>query len=118
MQFPALKTGAVMQYPVRTLLAQNTTVLRFLDGDEQSYLEQPAPLRRWVVALNLIDDTEAAAIEDFFASAEGRLGSFSFTDPSDGATYDNCSIDDDSLELRWSEEGRIAATLTIRQNRG
>ena len=69
-----------------------------------------------VVQLDLMDDTEARSLEDFFASGEGRLGSFLFTDPWDGHVYDNCSVAADELALVTAGEMRGSTKLTVVRN--
>ena len=58
--FPALKTGAVAQYPSDRTRRYSTQVLRFLDGSEQRFAGFGAPLKRWLIRLELLDDTELA----------------------------------------------------------
>src|ERR1039457_3037632 len=78
--FPTLKTGAVMQYPAKRTLQFNTDAIRFLDGTEQRFRDNPSVLHRWTIQLDLLDESELAALDQFFISNQGRFGSFSFTD--------------------------------------
>ncbi|MFN3324146.1 MAG: DUF2460 domain-containing protein [Bryobacteraceae bacterium] len=116
MNFPTLKSGAIMQYPAERAVAFATRTLRFLDGNEQRYLLAPAR-RQWLVRLDLLDEDEANAIEEFFLAMQGRGGSFAFTDPWDGTEYPNCSLADDDIEVRTTglDRGRLA--IMIRENR-
>jgi hypothetical protein len=115
--FPTLKTGAVMQYPAtKSLRFQNQTV-RFLDGNEQRYRDGAGPLHQWVIQLNELDESEIAAVEQFFEGAQGRLGSFAFTDPWDGTQYANCSLASDGLALSVVAEMRGRTSLTVIENR-
>src|SRR3954447_16465632 len=87
--FPQLKTGAVAQYPmVRRSQFRNQTV-RFVDGTEQRYRDSGAPKQRWEIALSGLDETELAALEEFFVANQGAYGSFGFADPWDGQVYDD-----------------------------
>src|ERR1039458_10518178 len=79
--FPTLKTGAVMQYPAKRTLQFNTDAIRFLDGTEQRFRDNPSVLHGWTIQLDLLDESELAALDQFFISNQGRFGSFSFTDP-------------------------------------
>ncbi len=115
--FPLLKTGAVLQYPARKELAFSTRVLRFLDGSEQRFREYGAPLRRWVIQLDLLDEAELSALERFFQTQQGALGDFSFTDPWDGTEYESCSIADDACAWEYVREGRGRTMLVIKENR-
>src|SRR5215831_14197241 len=97
-QFPALRTGAVAQYPLQSGRVYATGVVRFVDGNEQRSRMFARPLRRWVVRLELLDESELAAVESFFLIQHGSNGTFSFTDPADGTVYARCSLEDDELQ--------------------
>ena len=115
--FPLLKTGAVMQYPARRALSFSTRVLRFVDGSEQRFRQFAAPLRRWVIRLELLDEEELGALEQFFRDRQGAYGEFSFTDPWDGVEYPSCSFDQDEAGWELAGRERGAATLVVRENR-
>jgi hypothetical protein len=116
--FPTLKTGAVMQYPGKRTFQFSTDIIRFLDGTEQRFRDYPSVLHMWTIQLDLLDEGELAALDQFFLSNQGRFGSFSFTDPWDGAVYPNCSLKADTFgfQLRGEMRGK-AATLTVCENR-
>ena len=116
--FPSLKTHAVAQYPATKAIEFQNQVLRFVDGLEQRYRDSAGPLLRWTIRLNALDETELAALEEFFRSNQGRFGSFDFTDPWDGQKYSNCSFQADDLEMVAAGEMRAKTSLTILQNRG
>jgi hypothetical protein len=117
MQFPTLKTGSVVQYPLQRHFGGRTGMLRFMDGSEQRFQDSAGPARRWIVRLNLIDDSEVQQMEEFFLALGGRFGCFSFADPADGTVYPNCSLEDDALEVRWAGEGRASTAFGIRENK-
>ena len=115
--FPQLKTGAVAQYPAtKSFRLQNQTV-RFLDGTEQRYRDSAGPLHQWVIRLSDLDENEMTAFELFFATNQGRLGSFTFTDPWTGTQYLNCSLASDGLTLAFLDEMRGKTSLTVVENR-
>ncbi len=115
--FPKLKTGAVAQYPASRALTYATEVLRFIDGSEQRFRMNGAPVRRWVVRLDLLDDTELAQVEALFRSMQGRFGSFSFQDPWDNTVHADCSFDSDELAMELDGEARARVWVTVRENR-
>ena len=117
MTFPKLKTTAVAQYPATKTVVFQNSILRFVDGTEQRYRGSGAPLHRWKVRLSELDEGELAAIDHFFWLNQGRLGNFAFTDPWDGTTYLNCSLDGDELKMTTSGEMRGKTELTIVENR-
>jgi hypothetical protein len=115
--FPVLKTGAVIQYPAIRAIEYSTRVLRFLDGTEQRFRDYGAPVLRWVIRLDLLDEEEMAKLEDFFRSEQGRTGTFTFTDPWDSTEHPNCSLDNDWIQLRFGGPGRGSTGLVVRKNR-
>ena len=108
--FPHLKSGSTAQYPATRTTQYQNQALRFVDGTEQRYRDCAGPLRRWSIALNLLDESEMGAIEEFFLSNQGAFGRFAFTDPWDGQRYPNCSIETDVLELTLAGESKASRT--------
>jgi hypothetical protein len=112
---PPLKSGRVVQYPVSCTIEQRIDTIGFLDGSEQrSAITRP--LRRWRVALQLLDEEELASLTSFVVEQKGRAGSFEFTDPSDGVTYPRCSFGGDEWTATLIAEGRLSTELTIWEN--
>ena len=116
--FPALKTGAVAQYPATKSLNFQNQIIRFLDGNEQRYRDSAGPLHRWIIQLDQLDEMEMASLEDFFLSNQGSFASFVFIDPWDGTSYPNCSIASDQLQLESVEELQNMTSVTVTENRG
>jgi hypothetical protein len=114
--FPELKTRAVAQYPARRTVAFRNQTVRFLDGRYQRYRDSAGPVRRWEILLENIDESEAAALDEFFTQQQGAFGSFEFTDPWDGALYEDCSFAIDEVEFTAAGEMRTAARLVIEEN--
>jgi hypothetical protein len=114
--FPALKTGVVAQHPSDRALTFATHEVQFLDGSAQRFRNRAAALRRWVIRLDLLDEQELARLEEFFLEQGGRAGSFSFTDPWDGADYPNCSFEDDDADFSMAGPQHGRAEIAIRQN--
>jgi hypothetical protein len=115
--FPALKTGAVSQYPAARTFRYNNQILRFVDGNEQRYRDSAGPLHRWTIHLDYLDATEMAAIEDFFLTNQGSFATFAFTDPWDKTSYPSCSIVGDNLAALAKQEFQNATSITIVENR-
>ena len=116
--FPLLKTGAVLQYPATKSLRFQNQTLRFVDGTEQRYRDSAGALRHWTIQLKELDESEMAVLEQFLEDNQGRLGNFAFTDPWDGKTYENCSLEIDSLTVEAVAEMRGSTSLKIAENRG
>jgi len=115
--FPTLKTGAILQYPATATVRFFNRSLRFVDGADQFYRDYRTPLHEWVIRLELLDEAELKSLEQFFTDQQGQFGSFSFTDPKNGATYSNCSLFIDDLVLSFDGERRGRTTVIIRENR-
>ena len=111
-EFPKLKTGAVAQYPsTREARLRNDSV-RFLDGSFQRY-RGTALRRRWVIRLELLDEGEMAALEEFFAAMQGGYASFTFTDPWDEQDYAGCRLGDEAAFVAAGEmQGSTILTVT------
>src|ERR1039458_8317774 len=115
--FPALKTGAVAQYGSDRGRQFSTQVLRFVDGSEQRFAAYGAPLRRWTIRLELLDESELYALEQFFENEAGRTGTFSFTDPWDGTVYASCSFGSDDLAMQFQDVARGKTQVVVKENR-
>lgn len=115
--FPALSTGAVLQYPADKTYSFSTQVVRFIDGSEQRFCDYPQVLHRWIVTLDLLNETEINGLREFFRIQNGAVGQFSFTDPWDNTVYANCSLETDSMVEVLEDEGRTRTRLVIRENR-
>ena len=115
--FPALKTGAVAQYPAVRASQYRNQILRFVDGNEQRYRDSAGPLHRWTIHFDYLDATEMASIQDFFLSNQGGFESFTFTDPWDNTVYPSCSIAGDILVQLAKQEFQNTTSVTIMENR-
>lgn len=115
--FPTLKTGAIIQYPAQREIRFATQVLTFIDGSEQRFQLYQSPLHRWVISVDLLDQSELHQLQEFFRTQEGASQSFSFTDPWDGTNYPNCSLEGDDIVGILKEEVNGTTSLTVRENR-
>ncbi|MCC6389518.1 MAG: DUF2460 domain-containing protein [Bryobacterales bacterium] len=112
--FPKLKSGAICQYPTQFSLSWRTHVTMFLDGSEQRYASTSSPVRRWSIRLDLLDEQESLALQQFFVEQSGRYGIFEFQDPLTGQVYPECCFESDRNDMGQSGESRHHTTLTIR----
>lgn len=115
--FPTLKTGAVAQYPSDRTKRFSTQVLRFLDGKEQRFRGYGAPLKRWLIRLEQLDEAEMAGLEQFFIEQGGRAGVFAFTDPWDGTVYATCSFEGDTMTAEYRGQGDGGTSVVVKENR-
>src|SRR5579872_3108871 len=109
--FPLLRTGAVAQYPATKTAQYSSFIVRFMDGSDQRYRQFTPALLRWNIKLNLLDEGELHAFEQFFATQQGGFGTFSFMDPWTQTVYPNCSFAQDALSLQMADT--IRGTLNV-----
>jgi len=114
-RFPKLKTGAIVQYPAEREHGYATEVHRFLDAVEQRYRDYAAPRKRWVIALEKLDETETARLARFFDEQLGRLTLFEFEDPWTGAVLTQCRFGQDRFPMQEEGESRCALWLTVEE---
>ncbi len=102
--FPILKTGAYAQYPAERRTQFSNVVLRFLDGSEQKYRNFATGRREWTLHLELLNEQEVMALQQFFSQQQGTAQLFAFTDPWDGTIYPSCRLKGDSFEAMMDNE--------------
>jgi phage-related protein len=112
---PLLKSGQTTQYPLRRTVKQTVDTVAFLDGSEQRCAASRY-LHEWTIQLGLIDEQELNALENFVEQQQGETGQFAFTDPADGAEYNNCSLAIQTLNETFEGPGRVTTMLVIREN--
>jgi hypothetical protein len=91
-------------------------VQEFVDGSQQRFRQRRAAMRRWVIRLEQLDDTELFELEQFFAEQQGAAGVFSFTDPWDGSVHSECSLAGDEVEAIFAGNGQAGTMLVIEEN--
>lgn len=79
--FPQLASGAVGQYPISKSLIQRTITNTLPDGSVIKYADPGSPLVQWTLRFQALADSEVALLQQFFATCEGQLNAFTFTDP-------------------------------------
>ena len=79
--YPQLATGALSQFPVQKRRRLRTVVNTSLDGRAIKLADPGAEITEWQLAYAGLTDAEVAALQQFFAAAEGTLNSFTFLDP-------------------------------------
>lgn len=110
LEFPRLKTGVNGQHPLTCEILAEARVFRFLGGREQRFLAKK-PRRRWTVRLELLDEEEAWAIEEFARKHFETAEPFRFTDPLTGVAYWPCFLA--GREFRSAAEGPLKRQATL-----
>lgn len=81
--FPQLTSGSIVQYPLQAQRRVRTVVTRSADGYRTTFPDPLVQESSWQVHLDALSDTEWVALENLFATSEGRLATFLFVDPTD-----------------------------------
>ena len=110
---PSLRTGASCQFPVKKQIAYRTTVLQFVDGQEQRFRKTGTPELRWSLGLQDLNEEEAVAQLQFLEGQQGAAQPMSFTDPFSGEILENCYLGDDRTQIQATGEGRRSIALNI-----
>ena len=114
-RFPKLKTGAVARYPAVREQSYSTEVKKFLDCSEQRYRDFGGARKRWIIALDKLDETETARLARFFEEQQGRLGVFEFEDPWTGAVVAQCRFGEDEFPTLEEYESQCAVRLIVEE---
>jgi hypothetical protein len=118
MDFPRLSSGAVVQYGSTAGYNWPCQVIRFIDGADQRFLARGRMLRRWRVDLQLLNESEVAAIEQFFGGISGELSTFDFPDPISGTVVPNCRVGTGDLTTEYQDVDIAAASLWVVETNG
>jgi hypothetical protein len=97
--FPQLSTGALVQYPLRKWRISRAVVNSMHDGSDRKLLDPVAAAVSWRLSFTGLTSEERIKLEQFFEFVEGRLGTFTFLDPTDNL-------------LLWSEQLTSPAWIT------
>jgi hypothetical protein len=111
--FPALRTGAVAQYPLAKTVSYETTSVRFLNGSQQKYRIQGAGLRSWTLQLSLLDEAELGSLIAF-VEQQGSTP-FAYTDPLTGDTAATCILAGQSFAAEMTDEMKAQTTVQIQE---
>jgi hypothetical protein len=104
--YPQLATGALSQFPVQKRRRLRTVANTSLDGRPIKLADPGAELTEWQLAYAGLTDDEVAALQEFFAAAEGTLNSFTFLDP----TANLLAWSDKLDNAAWAKEPFLLVT--------
>jgi len=94
--YPQLNTGVLAQYPHRKVLLTRTVQNLAMGGNVIKLADSAGGQTAWDLHYGGLATAELAALESLFAASEGRLGTFTFLDPSGNL-------------LAWSEDFAASA---------
>jgi hypothetical protein len=81
--FPQLLSGAPAQYPFVKRRIHRTISSEARDGRVLKLSDPTWPMVEWELRFETLSSQERAELETFFNTAEGKLGEFTFLDPTD-----------------------------------
>jgi hypothetical protein len=81
LNYPQLGTGALGQFPIRKQRRMRTVVNAAADGSSVRLADAAGEITEWSLPYVDLSENELAALERFFAQAEGSLAAFTFVDP-------------------------------------
>ena len=124
--FPSLSCGKIAQLPFSQETSYLTAVNENMNGPRYSYGYYSmglsgfptVSLKAWRISYPMLSDADAGTIESAFIGWQGRLLSFSFTDPTDGVTYNHVRCDQDVLTFRYIQPNQTSTELVLRQTNG
>jgi hypothetical protein len=116
--FPLLSTGAVAQYPLSRGTSYDVDTVRFLDGSEQRCLVRGKRLRRWLISLSQLNESELASVEQFFDSVQGNAEFFTFVDPVTNESVLNCRISNPFILTQYTALESGSASIWIEETNG
>lgn len=111
--FPLLKTGAAAQYPLEMGWQSASEEVRFLDGSRQTYLLHRAPMRRWYLQFDLLDEVEVSQLSQFVEA--NKYLPFAFPDPISGTTIPACRFHGAAVIVDSKTEGSAAVSLVVEE---
>ncbi len=79
--YPQLTSGALVQFPIIKHRRQRTIVNALADSTSIKLADPPGEITEWKLKYAALSDSEALALQQFFAATEGSLKAFTFLDP-------------------------------------
>jgi hypothetical protein len=104
--FPQLSTGAMGQYPIQKRRMSRTVVNEALGGTRLKLADADAAAVEWTLDFHTLTDNERDGLAELYGGVEGRLGQFTFLDPTDNLLCWSEKLD----ETVW--ERNLLVTIT------
>jgi len=104
--FPQLSTGAVGQYPIQKRWLSRTVVNEAWGGTRLKLADPDSVAVEWTLEFQTLSGIERDVLEQLFEGVEGRLGNFTFLDPTDNLLCWSEKLD----EAVW--ERNLLVTIT------
>jgi len=104
--FPQLSTGAIGQFPIQKRRVSRTVVNEATDGARFKLADSAALAVEWALPFETLSDAEESAIATLHEAVEGRLGAFTFLDPTDNLLCWSEKLD----EAVWARNSLLTVT--------
>src|SRR5215471_19844850 len=112
--FPQLSTGSIGQFPIQKRRIARTVVNEAADGSRFKLADSNAALVEWTLNYQTLTDAERDALAQFYGSVEGRLGDFTFLDPTDNLLLWSEKLD----ENVWERSLLLTVTVGVADPNG
>lgn len=112
--FPQLSTGAVGQYPIQKRRLSRTVVNETWGGRRLKLADPDAMAVEWSLDYQTLSANERDALEQLFIGVEGRLGDFTFLDPTDNLLCWSEKLD----EAVWERNLLVTITPAVEDPNG
>src|SRR2546426_842983 len=107
--FPQLLTGAVGQYPIHKRRLSRTVVNESEGGARFKLADPDAAAVEWILNFQTMSDNERDSLTQLFNGIEGRLGDFTFLDPTDNLLCWSEKLD----EPVWERNSLVTITAGV-----
>ena len=104
--FPQLSTGAIAQYPIEKRRLSRTVMNEASDGARVKLADPGATAVEWTLTFETLTDAERDALSQLHSAVEGRLGTFTFLDPTDNLLCWSEKLD----EAVWERNSLLTVT--------
>src|SRR5216684_8533490 len=112
--FPQLSTGAVGQYQIKKRRLSTTVVHEAWACTRLNLADPDAAAVEWTLDFQTLTDNERDALEQLFGGVEGRLGDFTFLDPTDNLLCWSEKLD----EAVWQRNLLLTITAAVADPNG
>src|SRR5882762_4471679 len=107
--FPQLSTGAVGQYPIQKRRLSRTVMNEVLSGAKLKLADPNMAAVEWTLDFQTLTDGERDSLAQLYGEVEGRLGNFTFLDPTDNLLCWSGKLD----EAVWERNSLLTITPGI-----
>lgn len=112
--FPQLSTGSIGQFPIQKRRVARTVVNQAADGNQYKLADANAAAVEWTLDFQTLTDGERDALISLYSDVEGRLGSFTFLDPTDNLLL----WSEDLTQTAWVSNSLLGVTTGVADPQG